>query len=375
MKWLNGERIKDSRLTNSTSIKILMDELNSSNLGQISPKRLRIFKIVSIGLGLLMAFFFAEWVTRVYYFGMDAFSYTKVNSFIPIGESGFLIGAENNKVLYELKPNIDSYFKLKKFNTNSQGQRDKEYSIVKPDNTIRGLVLGDSFTMGSGVEIEDVYHSVVENALNERSDGITYEMINFGVGGYNLLNYLGLLEEKVARYDPDFIIIGYCAFNDYFLPSEMHYKGKYEVKIQKEGRKQFFSFYLGGLIDRSLGSSIPSQMFDMQSDQVSFMDDMFGKFSAFSEANNIPIIINVLSLLPDNGNDAKVQELAMLHNLPIVDSFDKINYEKESSYIISKLDHHPNAKANKIYAQSLLEFDKFQEVVLQRSQVLTGDNQ
>ena len=72
------------------------------------------------------------------------------------------------------------------------------------------FVIGDSFTMGSGVEIEKVYHSVVEEKLNEREDSVRYELINFGVGGYNLLNYSGVLEKKAVLYDPDFIVIGFC---------------------------------------------------------------------------------------------------------------------------------------------------------------------
>lgn len=339
----------------------------------ISPKRLRIFKIMAIGFGLFMALLLSEVIARVNYFGADAFSYTKVNSFIPIGVSGFLTEAEDHKVLYELKPNIDAYFKLKKFKTNSQGSRDKEYDISKPANTIRGLVIGDSFTMASGVEIKDAYHSVVEQTLNEGSEDINYELINFGVGGYNLLNYLGLLEDKVMRYDPDFIIIGYCAFNDYFLPSKKHYEGDFSIKIKEKGKKPFYSFYLGGLIERTFASAENStQMFDMQPEQSAFIAEMFEQFSAFTKNKNIPILIAVLSVLPDNGNMAIVEEIANRNNLPITNSFGEIPIEELSSFTISKLDHHPNAKAHKVYAQNLLEFDKFQEVIEEQRKKLIG---
>lgn len=348
-----------------------MDKQTPPKATLISPKRLRIFKVISIGFGLFFALFLGEMAARVNYFGIDAFSYTKINSFIPIGVSGLLTEADNSKVLYELKPNIDAYFKLKKFKTNSHGYRDKEYSISKPAKTIRGLVLGDSFTMASGVEIEDAYHSVVEQSLNDVSEDIDYELINFGVGGYNLLNYQGLLEDKVMRYDPDFIIIGYCAFNDYFLPAEKHYEGDFRVKVKEGGRKPFFSFYLGGLIERTFAASgTGSRMFDMQPEQRAFIDDMFGQFSTFSKDNNIPVLISVLSVLPDNGNMAIVQEIANRNNLPITNSFGKIPIEELSSFTISKLDHHPNAKAHKVYAQNLLEFDKFQEIIKEQSNEL-----
>ena len=52
--------------------------------------------------------------------------------------------------------------------------------------------------------------------------------------------------------------------------------------------KPFFSFYLGGLIDRSLSSVTPSQMFDMQPEQVAFMDKMFG-WMLPRGANKLPL--------------------------------------------------------------------------------------
>ena len=165
------------------------------------------FKLIAILIGLVFGLVVGEVACRIHYFGKDAFSYKKINSFIPIGVSGFLKKADNNFVLYEFKPNIDDLFKLKTFKTNEQGCRDKHYEIKKTDNTVRGIVIGDSFTMGSGVEIENVYHSVVESKLNERNDGKQHELINYGVGGYNLLNYLGIMQEKVKAYDPDYIII------------------------------------------------------------------------------------------------------------------------------------------------------------------------
>lgn len=349
-----------------------MKKGTADNQDQISPQRLRLFKMISIGFGFLVAVVLGEVVTRIHYFGMDAFSYTKVNSFIPIGVSGFLQSADNPKVLYELKPNIDAYFKLKVFKTNSLGLRDKTYSLTKPENTIRGLVLGDSFTMASGVDIEDAYHSVVEERLNQRPDNPRYELLNFGVGGYNLLNYVGLLEDKVMDYDPDFIVIGYCAFNDYFLPPPEHYKGDFNIKIRDAGKKPFFSFYLAGFIERMFSSAEnDSRMFEMQPEQEDFMEQAFTEFSAFSQKHNIPVIISVLSILPDNGNMAIVEKIAVRHNIPLSQSFDRFDHEKLSSYTISPLDHHPNAKAHEIYANALMEFEPFQQLIEEKKKALS----
>ena len=65
------------------------------------------------------------------------------------------------------KPDLRDHFKMQPFETNSHGMRDREYSPEKPPNTFRIAVVGDSFTMGSGVAIEDVFHSRIESRQSD----------------------------------------------------------------------------------------------------------------------------------------------------------------------------------------------------------------
>ena len=51
---------------------------------------------------------------------------------------------------------------------NSKGLRDNEYPYEKPDDTYRILMLGDSFTFGYGVNIEDTMAKVLEENLNKK---------------------------------------------------------------------------------------------------------------------------------------------------------------------------------------------------------------
>ena len=74
-----------------------------------------------------------EQVVRFYLFGGDSLSYQKMQSVGSMGHTGYLQKSEFPDVVYEFKPGIDSYFKLTDFKTNSQGLRDKEYIINKPD--------------------------------------------------------------------------------------------------------------------------------------------------------------------------------------------------------------------------------------------------
>src|SRR6266516_3569691 len=94
----------------------------------------------------------------------------------------------NQSLQYSLSPNFSGTAKTWEYKTtirtNSLGLReDKEYGQKQPD-TYRILAIGDSFTMGVGVDLADTYEKVLERFLQSKSYGRTYEVINAGVPGY-----------------------------------------------------------------------------------------------------------------------------------------------------------------------------------------------
>ena len=128
-------------------------------------------------------------------------------------------------ILYEPKPNISvsfvgTYGKVKIKPTyvhiNSEGFRDdKDYPIQKPNNTIRIVALGDSFTFGYGVNLTDTWPKQLERLLNENNQNknLHYEVLNFGVTGYDSEQEVYFFKEKALKYNPDIIIIQFL-YND-----------------------------------------------------------------------------------------------------------------------------------------------------------------
>ena len=119
--------------------------------------------------------------------------------------------SDNKELIYELTPNAAIYNSVN-ITINSKGTRDYEYSFVKQANTTRIAVLGDSIAFGMGLNITDSFPKVLENRLNENSDG-KFQVINFGVPGYGTKEELEMLKAKALKFDPDIIIISY-ALND-----------------------------------------------------------------------------------------------------------------------------------------------------------------
>lgn len=87
-----------------------------------------------------------------------------------------------------LKPLPDLYRHYVSYSMNSQGHRDHEYVIPRPEQVFRIVCLGDSFTFGQGVHSHHVVSAVLAARLNEQADALgddtRFEAINCGTCGY-----------------------------------------------------------------------------------------------------------------------------------------------------------------------------------------------
>ena len=114
---------------------------------------------------------------------------------------------------YELVPNLRGG----KITINSQGLRDRERDWEKPKGVRRILGIGDSFTFGYQVALDESYLKQLETKLNRtgggRSEG-KWDVINAGVTGYNMWQYLEYFRCCGYRYNPDLLIIG-VFFDDF----------------------------------------------------------------------------------------------------------------------------------------------------------------
>lgn len=110
----------------------------------------------------------------------------------------------NKNLLYELVPDSLAVFKGIDFRVNSAGFRDKPYRIDKGDKK-RIIFVGDSLTYGWLIPLEDTYHKQIERILQDR--GYKVETMGIGVVGYNLIQEYFLVKEKVAKFNPDLLVL------------------------------------------------------------------------------------------------------------------------------------------------------------------------
>jgi hypothetical protein len=119
---------------------------------------------------------------------------------------------------------------------NSYGLRDYEYSIEKPPNTYRIIVLGDSFTFGHGVELNETYVKVLENLLNKNKKKWRYEVINFGVPGYSMEEKVVLFKTKGLSLDPNLVILQYLPDDIENFTEILNIKNEVEKKYKNDNQ-------------------------------------------------------------------------------------------------------------------------------------------
>lgn len=298
---------------------------------------------------------------RFYLFGNASFSINKMNSINGLGELGLLKPSNNSEIVFELKPNLNALHKLVNLETNSAGLRDKEYSLTKSDNTFRVAVIGDSFVMADGIEIEKTFHSLLEERLNKEGGDITYQFINFGVSAYNLRQYFEVMKHKAKDYDPDLILVGFCPRNDQYIPEEQKYRDVPKTY-------PFFHFYsIQAFIDVfKRGTYYDDDIYYMEKEltrnepfsdkQKRYMIQVFSEMNDFSNQNNIPIVIIYLDIFYNEKFANKLEEIVLQNSLYFVNVSLPFKGQGFDEYIIYPVDSHPNVKAHRLFADVLYDY-------------------
>ena len=94
--------------------------------------------------------------------------------------------------------------------TNRFGFREREFKVPKPSGTYRVMVLGDSFTWGSGLSLEERYTERIQRHLRQRFPERNIEVLNFGQPSTPTTEHARNLTQFVDRVTPDRIVVGFC---------------------------------------------------------------------------------------------------------------------------------------------------------------------
>jgi hypothetical protein len=116
-------------------------------------------------------------------------------------------------VHHRLVPDSYAEFQQRDFSylqrVNKHGLRGQEFATEKAPGTYRVVMLGDSFTMGKGVEDDQTFSVLVERFVNEKKGPRckTMEVLNGGVDSYApILSFLQL-KRDLQPLHPDLVVL------------------------------------------------------------------------------------------------------------------------------------------------------------------------
>lgn len=99
--------------------------------------------------------------------------------------------------------------------------RDRSYLPLKRKRGFRVLVIGDSFTWGSGVHAEDAYPDRLGRAVDRLKVREPIEVVNWSRPGWNTVHELRALQRHRPKVQFDLVIVGFV-LNDAEPPKADH---------------------------------------------------------------------------------------------------------------------------------------------------------
>jgi hypothetical protein len=120
---------------------------------------------------------------------------------------------------FRLRPGKQGWYRAEGeayLSINSLGYRDREHDRIKPENTFRIAVLGDSFAEARQVPLEETFWHRLGGLLEACgfADGKHVEMLNFGIAGYNPSQEYLTLQRDVLDFSPDLVLLALFPGND-----------------------------------------------------------------------------------------------------------------------------------------------------------------
>jgi lysophospholipase L1-like esterase len=264
---------------------------------------------------------------------------------------------------YELAPNREKIAQGAMVRTNSFGMRDDEPIAEKADDLTRIVVIGDSYTFGFGVAGENTYVNVLERMLNESAEGgRRFETLNLGVGGYSTRDEAIVLEHKVARFQPDLVLVGYVLNDPEIDPIQSLHAAfaqtswwQHSSALRRVSKARFDADL------ESLGGGEYYRYLHAHEEKWASVVLGFADMGSFARSADLPVVVVIFPVIP-NGRwreypyadlHQKVAAAADAAGLPVIDLLPGLRRYEPSQIRRGQRDAHPNRPGHRVIAEIL----------------------
>jgi hypothetical protein len=124
----------------------------------------------------------------------------------------------NPRIIYELRPQLDVFYKEARVSTNDLGFRGPMIDSDSGVEEFRIVGIGDSVMFGQAIPPDQNYLARIESELSDLHPKTKWRVVNTAVPGYNTVMEVETLRQKGLSLHPDLVIID-IVDNDLSLPN------------------------------------------------------------------------------------------------------------------------------------------------------------
>ena len=259
-----------------------------------------------------------------------------------------------------MRPNLASVTTRPATNspTNRFGYEGPEWTLIKPPDTRRVAVLGDSITLGLGVDSDQNFVSLLADRLNtdHSPHRQQFEFLNFAVPGYELTQTMDVALHDVPQFQPDVYVLMLTELSVY-RPWDTHL-----IYLVQSGADVKYDFL------RETASEANAKQSDDNSKlsakfapyRMSIIRQTILKIKANAEQHHTQFLVVLVPAVEDadlsRRRFAGIPELLSTMNITFVDLSDTFTGMLDRKSIrLNGVDVHPSAKGDEMIYKSLYE--------------------
>jgi len=262
-----------------------------------------------------------------------------------------LIGHEHRPLAHAHLMGVD-------IDTNSFGHRDREVSVARQPGVPRVVMIGDSFTEGWGVPVEQTVSKRVERLFECEHHPV--EVINTGVGNSGSVQEVERFLTRDARFNPDLVVLNF----DF----------RSAIPVPRYGYDGSLVQHSEALVFLTSGSDALQRLFGARKhwdeDYLALFDGpgwpparmAIHRLADYCRQRRVQLLIVNWPELHDVQHyrlgriTALIRQVADDEGAPFVDLLDAVKNEDSSKLWVTPPDPHPNGYANGLFATYLFPF-------------------